>query len=149
MNGFSIMGRESHHIARTIRRPCISGSKIYHSIWTLGSFSCPTYGIWSCSTPLISNLNRPFYNPRCWLCMVHITLKLDKRMQQAHSLFQHITTFMWSCINNWWLTIWYQVSLIAHLMVPFMLSITFVTDLIKPWCLSWWKLVCSWKIFCY
>ena len=53
------------------RRPCISGSMIHPSTGTLESSSCPKYGRRSWSTPLTSNLNRPFHISRCLLCMVH------------------------------------------------------------------------------
>ena len=61
----------SHTSQGPSRMSCIWESMIHPSTGTLGSFSCPTYGRRSFSTPLASNLNRPFLISRCSLHMTH------------------------------------------------------------------------------
>ena len=81
---------------------CISGPMIHPSTGTLGSFSCPTSGMRSCSTSLTSNLNKPFQIFRCSLCIAHTPSWWEG---SAGGLTPCVNTLqhwigMWSCIRN-------------------------------------------------
>ena len=56
--------------------------------------------------------------------------------------------------SDWCHTLWQQVALITQTMMPSVVRINIgkyiiSTDLMKPCCLSGWKLVSAWKLFCY
>ena len=74
----------------TSRSPCTKGSMIHPLSGTLGSFSCLTYEMSSCSRLLTSNLNRPLHISTCSLYMAHITPCFWQGGTGVH---------MWSCIS--------------------------------------------------
>ena len=52
------------------RNPCLLQSMIHHSTETLGSTSCPTYGMTSCQTPR-PHTQTDHTTPRGSLCLAH------------------------------------------------------------------------------
>ena len=71
MHNFSIVGRESENITRSTKETLyirLNDPSLNRSI---RSFSCPTFGMISCSTPLTCNLNRPFHIFRCSFWITH------------------------------------------------------------------------------
>ena len=76
-----------------------SRSSLYQGHWSIlcrniGSFSCPSYGMRSCSTPPTSNLSRPFYSSRCSLHMAHTPLWWTKRHGGSQLMSYLLTTLV-------------------------------------------------------
>ena len=42
----------------------------------------------------------------------------------------------------------HHTALMPSALYTILVSITFSTELMKPCCFAWWKLVCTWKYFC-
>ena len=98
VDNFSIVGRESNNITRTIKDVMYIRFNVPSLSRSIGkSFSCPTYGMRFYSTPLTSDINKT--PPQLQVFTVHDPhpLRVGKGVHGAHTLCKHFTTIGLVC----------------------------------------------------